>query len=266
MDDGMLNEHIDLSGKTALVTGASRGIGKAAARRLYAAGANVVLAARSSGEIRSTADELGPRALAVTCNVADYSSVENAVREASERFGAIDILVNNAGLMDPIARIENADLAGWSAAIDVNVKGPFYTARAVLDGMKSRGGGTIINISSGAATSALEGWSHYSSSKAAALMLTRCIHKEEAGNGIRVVGLSPGTVATDMQRSIKDSGINPVSKLDWSNHIPAEWVGEAILWLTTDAAREYDGGDFSIKTDEGRRAVGLPTEAERQAA
>ena len=261
----MLNDHIDLSGRTALVTGASRGIGEAAARRLHAAGANVVLLARSASDIERIAMELDDgadaserRALAMTCDVADYASVEAAVARAAERFGAVDILVNNAGLMDPIARIEHADPEGWGAAIDVNVKGPFHCTRAVLAGMKARGGGTIVNISSGAATSALEGWSHYSSSKAAALMLTRCIHKEEAGNGVRIVGLSPGTVATDMQRVIRQSGINPVSQLDWSRHIPAEWVGEAIAWLTTEAAREHDGGDFSLKNDAGRDAVGLP--------
>ena len=257
-ETGLLNERIDLTGRTALVTGASRGIGEAAARRLHAAGANVVLAARSSGDIERIAAELGERALAATCDVADHASVEAAVRAATERFGAVDILVNNAGLMDPIARIEDADPGGWGTVIDVNVKGAFHCARAVLAGMKARGGGTIVNISSGAATSALEGWSHYCASKAAALMLTRCIHKEEAENGIRVVGLSPGTVATDMQRVVKRSGINPVSRLDWERHIPAEWVGEAVAWLTTDAAREHDGGDFSLKTDAGRDAVGLP--------
>ena len=254
----MLNEAIDLTDRTAFVTGASRGIGEAAARRLHAAGANVVLAARSRGDIERIGGELGERALAVACDVADYASVEAAVAQAVERFGAIDILVNNAGLMDPIARIEDADPDGWGTAMDVNAKGPFHAVRAVLGGMKARGGGTIVNISSGAATSALEGWSHYCSSKAAALMLTRCIHKEEAENGIRVVGLSPGTVATDMQRVIGESGINPVSKLDWSKHIPPEWVGEAVAWLTTDAARAHDGDDFSLKTDAGRDAVGLP--------
>lgn len=256
----MLNDHIDLTGRTALVTGASRGIGEAAARRLHAAGANVALAARSSDDIARIAGELGERALAVACDVADHEAVERAVAATAARFGAIDILVNNAGAMDPIARIEDADPAGWGAAIDVNVKGVFHCTRAVLAGMRARGGGTIINISSGAATSPLEGWSHYSSSKAAALMLTRCIHAEEAGHGIRAVGLSPGTVATDMQRLIRRSGINPVSQLDWDRHIPAEWVGEAVAWLTLDAAREWDGGDFSLKTGAGRDAVGLPRE------
>ena len=89
-------------------------------------------------------------------------------------------------------------------------------------------------------------------------MFTRCVHKEEAENGIRCLGLSPGTVATEFQRQIKAAGINPVSRLDWSAHIPPEWAAEAVAWLTTDDARQHDGGDFSIKTEEGRAAVGLP--------
>ena len=254
----MLNPTIDLAGRTAFVTGASRGIGEAAARRLHAAGANVVLAARSADDIGRIADELGDRALAAACDVADPASVTAAVDEAVARFGSLDILVNNAGLIDPVARIEDADPEDWGRVIDVNVKGVLNAVRAALPHMKQAGGGIVVNISSGAANAPMEGWSHYCASKAAVLMLTRALHEEESGNGIRSIGLSPGTVATDMQRVIRESGINPVSKLDWDRHIPPEWVGEAIVWLTTDAAREHDGGDFSLKTDEGRDAIGLP--------
>src|SRR3546814_19471535 len=88
-------------------------------------------------------------------------------------------------------------------------------------------------------------------------MLTRCVDKEYRDRGIHVVGLSPGTVATDMQRAIKASGINPVSRMDFSQHIPPEWPARAVAWLCTDAAREFDGGDFSLKTADGRRRVGL---------
>lgn len=254
----MLNPNIDLSGQTAVVTGASRGIGEATARRLAQAGANVVLLARSATDVARIADEIGSQALPVVCDVADWSSVQAAMARAVEHFGAIDILVNNAGVIDPIARIADADPEGWSRVVDINLKGVFHCTRAVLPLMKRRGAGTIINISSGAATSPLEGWSHYSSTKAAVLMLTRCVHKEEAGNGIRCVGLSPGTVATQLQREIAAAGINPVSKLAWSDHIPAEWAAEAVAWLTSEPARDHDGGDFSIKTEAGRAAVGLP--------
>lgn len=254
----MLNPDIDLSGQTAIVTGASRGIGEATARRLALAGANIVLLARSANAIERISDELGEKALPIFCDVADWQSVEQAAARTEAHFGRIDLLVNNAGTIDPIARIENTRANAWGNAVDINLKGVFHCTRAVLPSMKRRGGGLIVNLSSGAAISALEGWSHYSSTKAAVLMFTRCVHKEEAENGIRCVGLSPGTVATDFQRQIKAAGINPVSKLDWSAHIPPEWAAEAVAWLTTEAAREHDGGDFSIKTDGGRTVVGLP--------
>jgi 3-oxoacyl-[acyl-carrier protein] reductase len=248
---------INLSGKTALITGASRGIGEAAARVMAGHGANVVLAARSTGGIDRIASEIGAQAMAVECDVSRYQDLQNAVAAATSRFGSLDILVNNAGVIDPIARLEDSDPDIWNQAVDINLKGVYHGLRAAIPVMKRQGGGVIINISSGAATGAIEGWSAYCATKAAVLSLTRCVHKENAEDNIRVVGLSPGTVATDMQRAIKDSGVNPISQLDWSIHIPPEWAGEAIAWLATDAGRPYDGGDFSLKTEEGRRAVGL---------
>ena len=180
----MLNTHIDLSGRTAAITGASRGIGAATARRLSAAGASVALLSRSERDLEDLARDIGDRAMAIACDVADWAAVSTAFGQIAERFGGVDILVNNAGLIDPIARIEAADPAAWGQVIDVNLKGPVHCIRAALPLMKARGGGIIVNISSGAATSALEGWSQYCTSKAALLMLTRCVHKEEAANGI----------------------------------------------------------------------------------
>lgn len=253
-----MTQDIDLTGKTALITGASRGIGAAAARHLASLGANVALAARSEDTVRRLAMEIGPKAIGLPCDVADWAQVAATVTRAKDAFGHIDILLNNAGLIDPIARITEADPLAWGKVVDVNVKGAFYMLRAVVPGMVAHGGGLVINISSGAATSALDGWSHYCATKAALLSLTRTAHKELNPKGVNVIGLSPGTVATDMQRAIRSSGINPVSQLDWDAHIPAEWVAQAVAWLTTDAARAHDGGDFSLKTAEGRKAVGLP--------
>lgn len=247
---------ISFSDHTAIITGASRGIGEAAARKLVEYGSNVVLCARSTNDITRLANELGDRALPVTCDVTQYQDVENAVSIAASHFGGVNLLVNNAGSIDPIARIENSDPDAWSNIIDINLKGAYFCMRAVYPTMRKTGG-VIINISSGAASNALEGWSHYCASKAGLLSLTQCAHKEWHELGIHVVGLSPGTVATDMQTSIKSSGINPVSQLEWSSHISPEWVGETVAWLTQDQAREYDGTDFSLKTESGLRAVGL---------
>ncbi|MEL7087832.1 MAG: SDR family oxidoreductase, partial [Planctomycetota bacterium] len=157
---------------------------------------------------------------------------------------------------EPISALADSDPDAWAAAADINFKGVYNGIRAATDVMGE--GGVIINISSGAATNPLDGWSHYCASKAAALMLTRCGDKELAERGIRVVGLSPGTVATEMQVSIKASGINPVSKLEMSDHISPEAVANALLWLATEGYASYAGGDFSLRTPEGRAAAGLP--------
>ena len=250
----------ELSGKAAIVTGASRGIGAATARELASQGVAVLLAARSVAAIDAIADEIraaGGRAETIACDVADYDAVSAAVRKCLEAFGRLDILVNNAGTIEPIARITDSDPAQWDRVVDVNVKGVYHGLRAALPVMQDQGSGVIVNISSGAATGAMEGWSHYCSTKAAALSLTRCAHKEYAAHGIRVVGMSPGTVATDMQVAIKQSGINPVSQLDPSVHIPTEWVAKAAAYLVGEGGAAYGGRDFSLQTDEGRKAVGL---------
>ena len=250
-----------LTNKTVVITGASKGIGAATARYFSRHGAKVVLAARSVGKIAQLADEIaesGGLASAYPCDVGNHQAVAGLMQYAQDTYGSVDILVNNAGLIDPISRIADSDPDEWGAVIDVNVKGVYHGLRYAIPLMRKQSAGTIINISSGAANSSLEGWSHYCASKAAVLRLTGVAHKEYHSDGVRVVGLSPGTVATDMQVSIKASGINPVSQLDPSSHIPAEWVAEAIAWLCTPEADAHLGSDFSIKTDEGRKAVGLP--------
>ena len=247
--------------KVVVVTGASRGIGEATARFFAPLGAHVILAARDAVRIGQIADELiqqGGSAHAMVCDVADPEQVRTLVEAASAQTGRLDLLVNNAGLIDPIARLADSDPDAWGQIVDVNLKGVYYGLRYVIPVMTAQGGGTIINISSGAATSALEGWSHYCATKAAVLSLTGVADKEYRGKGLRVIGLSPGTVATKMQEVIRESGINPVSRLDWSTHIPAEWVAKAIGWLTTEQADAFLGMDFSLKTAEGREAVGLP--------
>jgi len=251
----MLNPEIDLTGKTAVITGASRGIGAATARRLVHAGANVALLARSEESIKTLAQELGDKAIAIACDVSVWADVNEAIRQCHTHFGTLDILVNNAGVIDPVARLDVADPDSWSQVVDINLKGPFYGIRAALPLMKASGG-VVINISSGAASNALEGWSHYCATKAGLFSLTQCVHKEYADKGIRCVGLSPGTVATDMQKVIKASEVNPVSKLDWSTHIAPETVADAIIWLCTDASSSYDGIDFTLKTEKDRRALG----------
>ncbi|MEL6838204.1 MAG: SDR family oxidoreductase [Pseudomonadota bacterium] len=250
-----------LINKTAIITGASRGIGEACARHLAELGVRVVLAARSGDVIKVIAQELrdaGHQAGAMTCDVSNHRAFAALVDYTMETFGSVDILVNNAGLIDPIATIAESDPEAWGRVVDVNIKGVYHGLRFAIPAMRKQGGGTIINISSGAANSFLEGWSHYCASKAAVLRLTGVAHKEYAAEGVRVIGLSPGTVATDMQAMIRASAINPVSRLDPSAHIPAAWVAKAIAFLCGPDADGFQGGDFSLKTNEGRELVGLP--------
>ncbi len=243
--------------KTVLITGASRGIGAQAARVFAQAGANVCLAARSTTEIESLADELGPRAIALACDVSRYADLDRAVRTCCDQFGGLDVLINNAGVIEPISHLATADPDGWAQAIDINLKGVFYGMRAALPVMMAAGGGTILTVSSGAAHHPIEAWSHYCSSKAGAAMLTRCADQEASEHGVRVMGLSPGTVATQMQREIKSSGINPVSRLNWEDHIPADWPARALLWMCTPDADPFIGTEISLRDPDILSRIGL---------
>ena len=248
---------MSVDGKTVIITGASRGIGEAAAEVFAAAGAQVGLLARSEGAIGEIAARIGERATAVSCDVSDFASLEGAIREVEKRFGATDVLINNAGAVEPVSHLATVDPAAWDKIIDINLKGVFYGMRAVMPGMIERGSGTILTVSSGAAHGPVEGWSHYCSSKAGAAMLTRCADKEARDAGLRVMGLSPGTVATQMQKEIKASGINPVSQLDWSAHIPPEWPAKTLLWMCGSEADEFIGEEISLREEDIRRRVGL---------
>lgn len=253
---GMWKEE-GVQGKSVLITGASRGIGAEAARVFAEAGARVCLAARSKGEITRIAKEIGEAAIAVACDVSVYSDVAGAVEATVSAFGGLDVLINNAGVIEPISRMETADPEGWSHAVDINLKGVFYGMRAALPVMVDNGGGTILTVSSGAAHNPIEGWSHYCSSKAGAAMLTACADKEMQAKGIRAMGLSPGTVATQMQREISASGINPISLLKWEDHIPADWPAKALLWMCGADADDFIGTEISLRDEDIRKRVGL---------
>ncbi|WP_163848226.1 SDR family oxidoreductase [Pseudooceanicola aestuarii] len=247
----------DLAGKTAIITGASRGIGASAARIFADAGANVALLARSEDEIAQLAGEIGKQAVAIPCDVSRFWEVEAAVKATVKTFGGLDILVNNAAILKPIAHLADADPEAWNHLIDINVKGVFHGMRAAMPVMQAAGGGTILNISSGAAHSPLEGWSAYCTSKAAVAMLTQMGAHEGQAQGLRVMGLSPGTVATQMQRDIKASGMNPVSELEWEDHVPADWPARALLWMCGSDADDYLGQEVRLREPEIRARAGL---------
>lgn len=248
---------MDLTGKVVVITGASRGIGEAAAYAFAQKGASVALLARSEDRISEIAANIGPQAIALACDVSSFETLSTAIDQVVSAFGRVDVLVGNAGVIEPIAYLSEADPDAWSKVIDINLKGIFYGMRACLPGMLAQGGGTIISISSGAAHGPMEAWSHYCASKAGAYMLTRCAHKEYAARGIRALGLSPGTVATQMQREIKQSGINRVSELDWTDHISPEAVAQALIWMCSPDADAHLGEDVSLRDEAVQVAAGL---------
>lgn len=250
-------KNFDLTGKTVLITGASRGIGAAAAQAFAAAGANVALVARSRELITELAGQIGKQALAIPCDVSRYWEAEQAVNAAIQTFGKIDVVINNAGVIDPIGALSQADPEAWGKAIDINLKGVMHGMRAAMGPMIAQGSGTIITVSSGAAHNPLEGWSAYCASKAGAYMLTQVADRENRGKGLRILGLSPGTVATDMQKEIKKSGVGPISQLDWSAHIPPEWAAQALVWMCTPEADPWLGTDVSLRDEDIRKKVGV---------
>ena len=171
----------DLSKKVAMVTGANRGIGAATAIKLAEYGATVVLTGRNRTSLNDVANIIyaaGGTVGIVLCDVTKFADVQNAVNHCVTEFGSIDVLVNNAGTIDPIVKLSESDPEVWGRAIDVNVKGVYHGLRAAIPVMAKQGEGSIINLSSGAASRPLDGWSHYCTSKAAAKMLTAAGHEE----------------------------------------------------------------------------------------
>jgi 3-oxoacyl-[acyl-carrier protein] reductase len=235
-----------LDGKVIIVTGASRGIGAAAAAALATAGATVVLTARDGKLTEQVARSIGGAASAHTCDVSDYAAFETLVADTKARFGRLDALINNAGVIDPIASIADSDPAAWARNVTINLTGAYHAIRAVLPGMLAAGGGTIVNVSSGAAIRPLEGWSAYCSAKAGLHMLTRAIALETAGKGIRVFGFQPGTTDTDMQVLIRASGVNPVSQIPREKLTPVALPARSIVYLCTSAADDLNGQEFSL--------------------
>jgi NAD(P)-dependent dehydrogenase (short-subunit alcohol dehydrogenase family) len=250
----------ELDGKVALVTGASRGLGEGAARALAARGAAVMLVARDGALAAKVVGEIaagGGRAEALACDVSDYAAVERVVAATRANLRGLDILVDNAGVIDPIAEIATSDPAAWARNIAINLVGAYNVIRAVLPGMLASGGGTIVNVSSGAAYRPLEGWSAYCAGKAGLAMLTRAIALETQGNGIRVFGFSPGTIDTDMQVKIRASGMNMISRIPRADLSPVAHAVRGLVYLCAPAADDLIGQDVSMRDEPFRRRIGL---------
>jgi len=197
-----------LKDKVVIITGAGRGIGRAAALEFAAAGARVVVTSRTAKEIAETerlVKEQGGKVLAMAADVSNERSVKELVAKAARRFGAVDILVNNAGLLAPIGPLWKTKPADWRRNVRTNLEGVYLCSHAVLPGMIRRKRGAIINVSTGAARSARYGWSAYCASKAGVDHLTRVMAAELKEHKIRVNAIYPGTTETRMQTLIRDT-------------------------------------------------------------
>ena len=192
------SSHTDFKGRVAIVTGAARGLGRAAAERLYERGASVAVNVRDAGRAQAVVDSLGERALAVPGDISALGVPDDIVRRTVERFGRVDILVNNAALAQS-TRLFDLSPDEWRQALEVNLTAPFLLTKAVLPAMTAQRYGRIINVSSSAGrmVSTLGG-AHYTASKAGLLGLTRASAKELGAFGITVNAICPGMIDTEL--------------------------------------------------------------------
>jgi NAD(P)-dependent dehydrogenase (short-subunit alcohol dehydrogenase family) len=237
-----------LDGKTALITGGARGLGRTMAEALAQAGADIALAGRSQETCQQAADGIaatspGRKVRAFAADVTRIGDVEKLADDVEREFGKVDILVNNAGIniRGPIQQLTEAD---WDAVIDTNLKGPFLCARAIGPRMVSRGWGRVINLGSVLGVIALPGRAPYASSKAGIINLTRVLALEWAGTGVTANAICPGAFATEMNRSLLD---DPVKYKEFVAQIPMGRWGEleeltgAVVFLASDASSYVTG-------------------------
>lgn len=193
----------DLTGKSALVTGASGGIGAEIARTLHAAGATVGLSGTRVEPLEALAAELGSRAHVLPCNLSNPEEVEGLVKRAAEAMGAVDILVNNAGITrDGLAmRMSDED---WQSVIDVNLTAPFRLCRAAIRGMMKARWGRIVNISSVVGRAGNAGQANYAASKGGLVAMSKSLAEEVASRGITVNCVAPGFIETAMTEKLND--------------------------------------------------------------
>jgi 3-oxoacyl-[acyl-carrier protein] reductase len=232
---------IDLSGKTAFVTGSTRGIGLAVAEALYGAGAKVAIVGRDAGRAQAVAAGLGNRAAGVACEVADGNQVAAAVAAAEGALGPVDILVNNAGLArdNILLRMTEED---WDAVLDANLKGAFHTTRAVIKGMMKRRAGRIINMSSVVGLMGNKGQANYAASKAGLIGFTKSIAKEYASRNILVNCVAPGFIETDMTASLPDEArATLLEEIALGRLGRPEDVAGTVLFLASDLAAYITG-------------------------
>jgi 3-oxoacyl-[acyl-carrier protein] reductase len=237
---------IDLSGRTALVTGSTRGIGRAIAESFAASGARVAVVGRDEVRSQDAASAISAEARGFACDVGDPESVTALVERVEREFGAIDILVNNAGLTrdNILFRIKDED---WDAVIDTNLRGAFIAIRAASRGMMKRRWGRIINIASVVGLVGNKGQANYAASKAGLIGMTKSVAKELASRNVLANVVAPGYIETDMT-----AAINEEAKAALFAQIPLGRLGtpqdiaNLVTFLASDAAAYITGQTFVV--------------------
>ena len=232
---------IDLSNRVALVTGSTRGIGRAIAATLVECGARVAVVGRDKSTTDAIAQELSSEARGFACDVADTAAVAKLVADVETEFGSLDILVNNAGLTrdNVVMRLKDDD---WNAVLDANLRGPFAAIRAASRGMMKRRWGRIINISSVVGLIGNKGQANYAASKAGLIALTKSVAKELASRNILVNAIAPGFIETEMTAAMTAetrsglTGMIPLERLG----LPAD-VAAAVAFLASEHAAYITG-------------------------
>jgi NAD(P)-dependent dehydrogenase (short-subunit alcohol dehydrogenase family) len=249
-----------LTGKIAVVTGGSRGIGAATAVALATHGASVVPVGRTAAALDEVVRHIvatGGVAVPLVADLADPDAVSDVVPKVVAELGGLDILVNNAGMLPDAARAEKVNRADWDAVLTLNLTVPWELARRAHPILAQRGGGVVVNVTSTAANYPSIGLSHYCSSKAALEMTTKVLALEWARDKIRVVGVAPGRVDTDLIRPIvaydakRGARPNPLDRLGRPDE-----VGDLIAYLCSPAGSYLTGTTIVI---DGGELVGLAT-------
>ena len=244
MDQEKLRSLFDLSGRVAIVTGGTRGIGRSVAEGFVAAGAHVVVASRKADACAATVDHLesmGGEALGVPMNMGDLDALPELVNRTIERFGRLDIVVNNAAnaLAQPLGQFT---AEAWQKSFDVNLRGPVFLVQEALPYLEASPCAAIVNVISAGAFLFSAQVAMYASAKAALMSFTRSMAADFAPRGIRVNALAPGTVDTDM---VRNTGPEAAARMAAASHLaraahPDEMVGP-VLFLASDAASFVTG-------------------------
>lgn len=253
-----MSPQMDLSGKVVLITGASRGIGAAAAQAFAAAGATVVLAARNEHDLAAIAQAIitgGGRALAVPTDVSDPSGVERLVATILATYGHLDAAFNNAGGGHMPAPLADIAVDDFDHALRVNLRGVFLCMKYEIPAMLAGGGGAIVNMSSTAGQSGVRGMGGYVAGKHGINGLTKSAALDYAARNVRINAVAPGPILTDRIMQLSDEARNPIVRAVPMGRIghPAE-VGAVAVWLCSDQATFITGA--VIPVDGGRLSAG----------